>query len=107
MTSHQVPFIVIDPVAVWQNMSIGAFGTKLAVAFGKIFAHIVVRACEIVTEWARVSSLASALPEEFAGYVRSIYDIVSLESSCRGLPFGFSIGCLELRSRDRLGVLPY
>ena len=87
-------------------MSVCAFGSKFAIALGKIFTNVVVGVCEIVTKWARVSSLASALPEEFAGYVRSIYDIVSLESSCRGLPFGFSIGCLELRSRDRLGVLP-
>ena len=85
MTSHQIPFIIVDPVAVWQNMGICTLGTKLAVAFGEIFAHVVVRTCKIVAKWARVSSLASALPKEFAGYVGCICHIVSLGPSCEEL----------------------
>jgi len=50
MPAHQAPLVIVDPMTVWKDMSIRAFGTKLAIAFREIFAHIIVGVGEIVTE---------------------------------------------------------
>lgn len=46
--------------------------TDIITNLGKVFANIVCGTRQIVTEWTCLASLASALPEEFARYMRRV-----------------------------------